>query len=208
MAQIVSGASADIMTVDPTSKAARVSLYGPDGEPLLYGSNRDRGIASVAVRQTATSAAAVVAWALRSGTVGKTLYITRIWLQLWFDGTGAATEMRYELVKGTGCTAMSGGAVVTPLLKRSSANNPDADARVLDTGLTLTGVSYGTPFWNCAWSRLTHSATQAGGVSNPFVLEFGSMPIELAKDEVLALRLLATAVIGDNVGGGVEFNGN
>ncbi len=36
MAQIASGASADIMTVDPTSKAARVSLYAADGTPLLY----------------------------------------------------------------------------------------------------------------------------------------------------------------------------
>lgn len=207
MAQIQSGATADLLTIDPISKAARVSLYGPDGQPLLYISDRDRGIARVAVRQTAASAAAQVVWALRCGTVAKVLYITRIWLQFWFDGTGAATEMKYELIKGTGVTAMSSGAAVTPLLKRSSIDNSDADCRVLDTGLTLTGVSYGSAFWNGAWPRLTHSATQAGGVSLPFCLEFGNNPIELAKDEVLALRLLATAVIGDSVGGGVEFNG-
>ena len=34
---VVSGASSDQLTVDPTSKAARVSLYGTDGRPINTG---------------------------------------------------------------------------------------------------------------------------------------------------------------------------
>jgi hypothetical protein len=74
--------------------------------------------------------------------------------------------------------------------------------------LTLTGVmTYGSPFYNAAWARVTHSAMQGGGISDLLTLDFGDQPIELAQNEVLALRLLAVAVIGDNVGGGVGFFG-
>lgn len=209
MALIQSGVSADLLTVDPTSKAARVALYGPDGEPLLYISNRNRGIAHIRVRQSAATALGAVVWAIRNSSAGKTLYITKLWLQMWFDGTGAATEMKYELIKGTGCTAMSGGTAITPLLKRTTLTNPDVDCRVLDTGLTLTGVTQEPdPFWSAAMARLTHSATQAGGIGTQHVLDISEeAPIELAYQETLSLRQWATSVLGDNIAGGCEFYG-
>lgn len=39
MAQIQSGASADLLTIDPISKAARAALYDTDGNPLVLGAN-------------------------------------------------------------------------------------------------------------------------------------------------------------------------
>lgn len=166
----------------------------------------DRGIAHVSVIATATTAADASLWAIRNKTAAKTLFITRIWLQMSFNGTGAATEQRYALRKGISCTAMSGGAAVTPLLKRTAITNPNVDCRVLDTGLTQTGISQGAVFWSCAWARLTHSATQAGGISPLFTLDFQS-PLELAQNEVLSLQNVVAAVVGDSVFGACEFYG-
>lgn len=166
------------------------------------------GIADIRVAQSATTAAGASVWAIRCATTGKTLKIRKIWMQLYFTGTGAATEMQYEWIKGVTCTAMSGGAAVTPLIKSTAyITNADVNVRVLDTGLTQTGISQGAAFFSCAWARLTHSATQAGGISPPFVLDLADCPIELAKDEVLSLRQCTTSVIGDTVIGGVEFYG-
>lgn len=53
MAQIQSGASSDLLTVDPTSKAARASLYDADGNPLATALNdtpvTPRGFISMAL---------------------------------------------------------------------------------------------------------------------------------------------------------------
>lgn len=205
---IVSGASSDLWTIDPTSKAGRVSLYGPDGQALVYNSGSDRGIANILVRQTATTGAGASGWAIRSATSGKVLYITKIWLQLAFDGTGAASLMRCELIKGTGCTAMSGGNAVTPLLKRTSITNADVDCRVLDTGLTQTNITQGAAFWTASAPRVTFSATQSAPFPS-FVLDFGDKPLELAQNEVLSLRNGPTnaSVVGDTWFGGCEFYG-
>lgn len=167
----------------------------------------DAGIAHVAVIATATTAADASLWAIRNATSGKTLLITKIWLQMWFNGTGAATEQRYCIRKGASCTAMSGGAAVTPLVKRAGVTNADVDARVLDTGLTQTGIAQAAVFWSCGWARLTHSATQAGGVSPQFVLDMTDSPIELKQNEVLSIQNVVAAVIGDVLVGGVEFHG-
>jgi hypothetical protein len=167
----------------------------------------DSGIAHVAVIASAATAADVSLWAIRCATAGKPIFITKIWLQVWFNGTGAATEQRYCLRKGTGCTAMSGGAAVTSLIKRGYITNANVDARVLDTGLTQTGISQAAVFWSCGWARLTHSATQAGGISPQFTLDLSASPIELKHNEVLSIQNVVTAVIGDVLVGGVEFYG-
>jgi hypothetical protein len=179
----------------------------PIGDTTVYASSNDRGIARINVIQTAATAATAYVWALRNATAGRTLYITKILLQLGFNGTGAATQMSYRFVKGITCTAMSGGTFTVPLLKRTSITNPDVDCRTLDTGLTLTGVSLGAPFWIVSWPRLTPSATQSGTHSPQFMLDFSDKPIELAQDCVLILQNAAASVIGDTIAGGCEFYG-
>ena len=167
------------------------------------------GIAAIKVVQSATTGAGAATWAIRNGTTtGKTLFIRKIWMQFIFSGTGAATEMQYEWIKGASCTAMSGGTAVTPLLRTSRVSHGDVDVRVLDTGLTQTGISMGSSFWIGGYQRVTHAATQTADTSsNIFELDFGAYPIELQKNEVLTLRQLATSVIGDTVLGGVDFYG-
>lgn len=169
----------------------------------------NRGIADIRIAQSATTAAGVAVWSLRNKTAGKKIYISRIWMQLWQSGTGAATEMQYEWKKGTGCTVQSAGATaVTPLLKRTAHTNPDVEVHKLDTGLTQTGVTLGAAFFNCVWARITHSATApANSCSGQFTLDLLGDPIELLQNEVLTLLQCTTSVIGDSVSGGVEFYG-
>jgi hypothetical protein len=115
--------------------------------------------------------------------------------------------MKYEWIKGQTVSVFSGGVAVAPVNLRSSISNPDVDARLLDTGLTATGLSSVQTLGRSAWARLTHSATQAGGVSAQLRLDFGDCPLELAYQEVFGLRQLVTSVIGDNVGGFVCVSG-
>ncbi|MFN0070503.1 MAG: hypothetical protein ACKVVP_03300 [Chloroflexota bacterium] len=100
------------------------------------------------------------------------------------------------------------GTAVTPLMKRTSYTNPEVQVRVNDVGIDLTGATLGAAFFNCVWPRITQSATaQANSGCNPFVLDFGDQPIELAQNEVLSIRAAGATVIGDGIIGGCEFSG-
>jgi len=204
MAIIKSGNSTDQWTIDPTN-AGRVTLYDANGN-LLYPLATRRSVANILVRQSAATVAGAVVWAMRNPYSNIIVSIMRIYLQLSFDGIGAATLMRYELIKGTGCTAMSGGAIVIPLIKRTSIGQSNTDIHVLDTGLTLTGVTFGSAFHTVTWGRNTPSAS-IQAASSQHKLNYFTYPIELAMNEVLAIRNGPTnnSVIGDTILGSVDF---
>jgi hypothetical protein len=204
--QTISGASADLLTVDPGSKAARATIYGPDGEPYSYVSSRNRGVAIIAFQHAATTTAPAVVWSIRSITDGRTIYVRKLWLQLYHAGAGAASEMQYELVKGTGCTATTGSAV-TPLLKRTSYTNPDVEVKMATAGITLTGVTLGAPFCVRTWPRVAISGATADPNSEMTVLDCTDQPVELTLNEVLVVRLKVDSLIGDGLYGGCEFCG-
>jgi hypothetical protein len=207
---IQSGASADLWTIDPTSKAGRVSLYDTGGV-ALNPAELARGEANILVRQTATTAAGACVWGMRNNNSTRTIQVLRIKYQLSFDGTGAASLMRYEWIKATAVTVFSGGVAVTPVNMKTSLGAPtQTEVRVLDTGLTTTGITGATALHTSNWARLTFSATQAGGLSGQFILDFaeqGMGPLELAQNEILCLRNGPTnaSVVGDTVLGGVLF---
>lgn len=207
MAILQSGDSTALQTIDPLSKAARSTLYAPDGRALAFASDRNRGTVQVSIRQTAATAQGAVVWAMRNKSVDRVLHVRRLWWQCFFDGTGQGTEMSYAWRVGSGCTAIPNGSYVVPSLKKRDVSNADIEAKYLDTGLTLTGVTWDTALYPFAWARLTHSATQAGGISSQFVLDFRDEPYELGPDEVFSLYSLKNSIIGDNVIGGVDFCG-
>jgi hypothetical protein len=207
--QIISGSTTDQMTIDPVSQAARITWYSSDGLSTAP-TDTYRGVAAINVRQTATTGAGVSTWAIYNNSSTKTVHIKSIYLQLFFDGTGAATLMKYEFIKGIGVTTFSGGTVVTPLHKRTSQVSPVASVRVLDTGVTTTGATFGGSMFTITQGRVPQT-TSPDGIkfqSTTAYLSFEmfrEFPIELALNEVFSLRQLATSVIGDNVVGYVEF---
>lgn len=209
MAVIKSGASTDQLTVHPTAKGARVLLYGPDAEPLVYNSGATRGIADIRIQQSATTAAPAIVWALRNSG-SSVIYINQIIFHLFQRGTGAATEMQYEFLKYTGCTAFGGSpTAVTPIAKRTSLGvGTGVTIAVLDTGMTLTSATIGAAFYSAFWERVTHSATPgAESIGPQHILPYHSIPIELAANETLVIRTVQTAVVGDGMNGSVEFFG-
>lgn len=215
MAKLTSGATTDQVTIDPTSKAYRKTLYGPDGQALDYASGFDRGVCLISVLQAASPInAGGVIWSLRNLSATRTLYITRAYFEIGMAPPigGAASEQRYQFFKYTGVTSVSGGtpAPMLPLLKRTSILTTDVEALASDmsTALTMTGGAAGAAFWEIIWARLTHSATGAGGVSDQLLMPLSeSQPIELAQNEALAIQCAVNGLQGDILRGAVEFQG-
>lgn len=159
---------------------------------------------SVSVRQSAATSAGAIVWGLHNPSASKIVSVRSALLQMFFDGTAAATLMKYELVKYTGVTAFSAGAVVTPMYKRSALSaDVAAVARVLDTGLTATNGAAQAIVPIGAMGRVTQTTTNFQSVWPALDKELG-LAIELAQNELLAIRQTVTSVIGDNVLGYVE----
>lgn len=167
-----------------------------------------KGRALIDITQSTTSAAASVAWALRNTLGTRIVTIERIYLELFFEGTAAATRMGYEIIKGTGNTALSGGVAVTPSNKRTSqsAEAATVSARLLDTGLTVTGVAWGSSSAKIYGGRIPASTTIPLYKYTLDLKHDRTKEIELAGDEVLGIRLLNTAVANDRAVGFCEFS--
>ncbi len=207
--EIKSGATSDLVTIGATSKALRVTMYDDNGMSISP-AETFRGSANILVRQTAATAAGVCVWAIHNSSAIKTVQVLRIKYHLSFDGTGAASLMRYEWVKGTAVTVFSGGAAVTPAFLKTGISSAVSTVRVLDTGLTTTGLVAGGAVDGANMARLTFSATQAGGIGVPQVLDFATVqggPLELAQNEILCLRNgpANASVVGDTVLGSVQY---
>lgn len=205
MAEIVSGASADKWTIDPVSKAGRVTLYDSTGNKLLLETPVGSYILPINVRQTATTASPATVWAMRNGAT-KTISIRRLRLSVLFDGTAAAaTTVKYTILRFSTATP-SAGTALTVIKKRSSyASSTLTDARFLDTGLTVTSVVFETDMHIIG---LPISVT--GGVSPQDLLfsranePYGDF--ELAANEGLAIQLKSQAAIGLGIVGSVEWD--
>jgi hypothetical protein len=160
-------------------------------------------IYSVNVRQSAATALGAIVWGLHNPHASKIVSVRAASLQMFFDGTAAATLMKYELVKYTGVTAFSLGSAVTPMSKRTALAAASAVARVLDTGLTATNGVAGAVVPIGAMGRVTQTTTNFQSLV-PVLPKGDDMAIELAQNELLAIRQSANSVIGDNIVGYVE----
>lgn len=157
--------------------------------------------APVNVRQTAATASGNTVWAMRNPTSATFfVVIERIFLQMSFD---AATPLvgvnlqRYELVRFSGGDP-SGGTSITAVKSSSSAPNSGVVAQFLDTGLTMTGVSFGTPLANI-------SCPEVQGSTN-FYQRSGAC-LKLAAGEGLAIRISdIAAAVGQSIVGEVIWS--
>lgn len=169
------------------------------------------GLYAVNVRQSAATASGVIVFGIHNPSSTKTVYIRGMQLQMFFDGTAAATDMKYEIVKYTGVTTFSAGSVVTALHKRTSlAAAVVSVARVLDTGLTATGGTAQAVVPLGAMGRVTQTATNFQSYTTMPMSQnergtLSALAIELAQNELLAIRQSATSVVGDNIVGYIEI---
>lgn len=98
---IVSGATSDLLTVDPTSKAARVTLYGTDGRPSNTGATY--GVSSFHTPPATPNNLVII-----EGSASKTVRVYEMWI---FTQTTAAGSVQFFLKKYS--TAATGGTFVS-----------------------------------------------------------------------------------------------
>jgi hypothetical protein len=217
-------ANARQITVEPVSKAARVLLYDAAGNPLLADNGALRTITYdsdgyearpimrggymlpvIHQRLSAALVAGATIWTMRNGT-NYLISIRRIFLALGFSGTAAATTSSYQLYRFSGATP-TGGIGLT-VVKRSSSypSTSVIDARFnYAASLGVAGVVFETAFAACGVQRQV-SATQLFDMDYSNVFGGDRINLRLAPNEGLAIKIDNTGVIGDTIGGFVDWN--
>lgn len=207
MAIIQSGATADLMTVDPTSKAARVTLYNSSGVEIRQPPSGSY-MAPINVRQTSAAAANVVVWNMRNPAgSAKTVYIRKISLSIAFDGTASAgITLRYKLLRYN--TGTYTGGTNVPVIKKATSMPATAvtDIAFLDTGLTAAGG----PGLESEFLVIGIPASVTSGIGVTQLdfanaCERDALPV-LVAGEGLQIALQQAAIIGQTVGGCVEWD--
>lgn len=154
--------------------------------------------AIVNIRQTATTAANSTVWAMRNPLASPySMVIERIFLRMAFDPNTPLTGInlqRYDLRRFSAATPTD-GTQITPVKASTLAPDSLADVRVLDTGLTVAGVSFESPFAGISCPEIQ------GAVSG---YERSRVYLRLAPGEGLAIRLSdVDASIGQSLVGEV-----
>jgi|SRR5262245_7549336 len=169
--------------------------------------------APIALRQTATTAANAVPWAMLLPTTAKRpITLRRFLANLSFDGTAAASTSQYQL-KRFRSTTPSGGTALTPQAHNKTDFGPGAVAipslvavSFLDTGLTVAGIAVDGPIISMGCAR----QTSAGGYYDMAweVTETGASgrAITIDPGDGLAIALGLVAVIGDGIQGMISWD--
>lgn len=197
MPTIQSGATSDLLTIDPTSKAARATLYDSSGNELVVKPTEGSFVAQVLLRQSAATAANSLVWSLFNTNATKKLRVRSIRLMILFDGTAAAATTRAYYLQRTKTAAPTGGTAIVPSKKRTADAASIADVRFVDTGLTVGSlVTEGTQNTD-AFMKIAMPISATGGVQQ--------FPLPL---HLMAERLIAPIELGQNEGIGVYLNEN
>lgn len=190
--EIKSGAGADLATVDPTSKALRVTQYKSDGT-LLNEEYLGEYMCATGILTSAALATTVGLFHIRNGAT-RVMKIKAISVTMCFAGTAAATtfQMAFDRYNAASTTPTGGTAVVPVPENTTMGASTYASCLVCaaGTGLTLTGVNKTGPV-----SILALSRSVTGG--NLF-FNMTEKDLELQPNEGLIFYPFTTGVIGDS----------
>lgn len=155
------------------------------------------------IRQTAATAGGATVWAMRNGGALKA-FLRRIFLVASFDGTAAASHSQWEIERFSAATPTTGTALTIVKKKSAGIASTVADARFLDTGLSVTSVVFESPF---IWV----GNPRQNGATSEFVFPYNrdledQEDFTLDLNEGLAIRLTTAAVIGDSIRGYIEWD--
>lgn len=194
MAIIQSGASADTLTVDATSKAGRVTLYKTDGTLVEHEFVGEYYLSVNIPQFTAALAANACVFAIRNSTV-KRMKFLRAEIHLSFAGTAAATTMQVSMRRFTVATP-SGGTTLTTLIVPEDTTMPASAAlyagcATAAAALTTTGATVAAPSFVAQCPR-----SVTGGVFNYEI----DRDLVLNTNEGLLIQYDTVGVIGDAIG--------
>lgn len=195
MAEIKSGASADVMTVDPTLKAARVSLRPMEGDS--YRLCQQSGLFTTIAAGTASAGHL---FAFRWSATDSNCAVQRI-VAKWRTITGftAAQEVGMDLYRLTSYSAAHTGGtaatLVAPNLKKRQSFAVTAlnDARIATTAALTAGthVLDAMPMAADCFSELATGAAVPKGSFNMVWeanMDYGGGPLILAAQEGFVIR--------------------
>ena len=166
-ANIISGSGATLLDVDPTSKAARCSLYNSDG---TYAGGKATYRAAVLIPFT-PAVTINIPWFLIEGSATKTIIVHRIGISgLTLT---AVAYLAVNVVKFS--TAASGGTATSAPMVPLDSNYAAATAAFVKyyTAVPTAGTIVGSI---ASWRTLAQAtAAAAGGAPWDFVFNFGDM---------------------------------
>ncbi len=168
MAIIKSGVTSDLLTIDPTSKAARVTLYNNDGS---YGGEKCTYRAATLI-PFVPAVTINIPWFLIEGSASKTIVIKRIAVS--GATLTAVAYLTVNVVKFS--TAASGGTATSAPMVPMDSNFPAATAAFVKyyTAIPTAGATIGSIATNRCLFQSTTAA--AAGIPRDYVFDFGDMP--------------------------------
>ncbi len=168
MAVIKSGVTTDQLTVDPTSKAARVTLYSNDGS--YCGEKATYRAATLIPFVPAVTIN--IPWFLIEGSASKTVIVKRIAVS--GATLTAVAYLAVNVVKFS--TAASGGTATSAPMVPMDSTFPAATAAFVKyyTAVPTAGTTIGSIATNrCLFQATVAAAT---GLTRDYVFDFGDMP--------------------------------
>lgn len=189
MAQIVSGASSDILTIDPTSKAARITWYGTDGTPSTNIGKQTFMAATAAFTPPATP---TDIWSI-TGSATKTVRLLRLG---WSNTQTTAGVNTWFVIKRS--SVNTGGSPTTLTLVPNDSNNAAATATVVNytANPSPLGSSSG-PVWTGKINSPAPATAGIGGLCGielDFVDMFGQPLCLRGTTQQLALNFNGAAL--------------
>jgi len=194
--ELKSGASADLLTVDPISKAARMGLYNPDGSLVFPVFDGNYSLPIEVVPSTLTDATTYFAF---RNTGAKNVHIHRIRVKLGFIGTEAGSGSRFSMHRFSAATPTGGTALTPTKFDSSFAASSVGDARYAPGGLTVAGVTFEEPF-----EFLGVSSNHGNDCAS--MIEFGEHKFILASNEGFAIKARGAIVSGAWIIGAISWD--
>ena len=209
MAVIKDATSSTTLAVDPTSKAARVTLYNPDGTTATPAPVGSYVAQFIKLRSAAAPTAGALLWVMANAAT-RTARVRRILLNCAFDGVATATNSQaYEFVRITSGAAVAWNTGTELVKDKKKTTYPASTLQTVrqNAGNAITlpaGVA--VPAEGFATFGVPRSVS---GVSTAYVWEFGDASInlfELAAYEGIGLVSRVAGIAGDFVSGFIEWD--
>ena len=195
-AEIKSGASADLATVDPTSKAIRVSLRKTNGDLLIPEYDGNYCLPIEIVPSTLTDG--TVYWAFRN-TGAKRVFIHKMRIKVGFAGTPGASGSRFQLRRFSAATPTGGTALDVIKFDNTQPASSVGDARFAPAGLTVAGVSFESRFEMFGVTSDNNNDAAA-------VIDFGEHPFVVAPNEGISISAYGAVIAGSWIIGAMSWD--
>ena len=153
----------------------------------------------VKIRQSAATGSGATVFSMRNGSSSTvTIIIERIELMLGFDSVTPLTRslQSYDLVRFSTATPTGGTALTVAQMYSGDVGTQIADARVLDTGLTTTGVVFNPPF-------CTIGCPASDGATAHYARQ--DIALMLGVGEGFCIKLNGAAVVGQSLTGEIVW---